>query len=640
MAGITHLQEIYTKKGKEFIDNLFGQHVIINEKIDLSRFSFQKNKQGQFEFFKRNTDKPIDKVDRTLMVFYESAINYIESLPEEIKIQIPANYRFGMEYGVRAQSHEITYDRLPKNNLILSDILIFNEAKTVTIQDKKTLDEWADMLNIERAPILFEGTLSEEQKLQIVDFLNTPFVNLVEQFKTTSFVRYIISILNPALKETALNNDIDKPIEGLVFRFGTGSNTLLAKLVDPLFTEIAKSKAVIKKENNLQPNDIYNITLADVTAYMSSINLAKVKSKGKDSSEKYIGFISQVFNNFITVYGDKYKGLDFNEPEYMKKSEFNLNYQLITNEETKSIINAHPSFESLYRIILNAFRKKKTKRAVNDIFSETILNEFNSVVEKIETYLTTGLVENEIPTFGDFHSNKFVSEEEEDIDTPEEEFQDISFLAGLSSKSKEARNKQQDMDSKKIQMINYFTQPTDDIKTKLELQGTTKCNVFIGRFQPFHNGHLKTCLDMKKRNGLPVVLVLIHTGTKTEKNVFSIDVIQKMVDVLLEAKLIDHCVILPTAFFGDIYKALRPDFEPLYFCCGEDRLNSYEKQVVYMRKNCPKINILPNIEIVQIPRIASATEVRSAIRDNDYDTFKKFTPKPLIILWELFKSEI
>ena len=68
MAGINHLYDIYNKKGSDFVSQLFSQFVTINEKMDGSAFSFERDKEtGNFKFYRRDQRNPITLVDRTLM---------------------------------------------------------------------------------------------------------------------------------------------------------------------------------------------------------------------------------------------------------------------------------------------------------------------------------------------------------------------------------------------------------------------------------------------------------------------------------------------------------------------------------------------------------------------------------------------
>ena len=43
MSGIKNLTDIYEKKGKAFIENLFNKEVTVTENLDGSSFSFEKD---------------------------------------------------------------------------------------------------------------------------------------------------------------------------------------------------------------------------------------------------------------------------------------------------------------------------------------------------------------------------------------------------------------------------------------------------------------------------------------------------------------------------------------------------------------------------------------------------------------------
>jgi len=96
--------------------------------------------------------------------------------------QIPRGWRFGLEYFANTKPVEITYDRIPKNHLLLSYVHEYGDDGKIkkTIQDKGELDNWADLLGVDRAPIIFQGYLTDDQKDKITDFLRTPFEGLVQ----------------------------------------------------------------------------------------------------------------------------------------------------------------------------------------------------------------------------------------------------------------------------------------------------------------------------------------------------------------------------------------------------------------------------------------------------------------------------
>jgi hypothetical protein len=69
------LARIYKELGQDFVNDLFKDYLVVTEKLSGSAFSFEKA-GSSLKFFKSN-DKPINLVDRTLMVYYEKPINYI-----------------------------------------------------------------------------------------------------------------------------------------------------------------------------------------------------------------------------------------------------------------------------------------------------------------------------------------------------------------------------------------------------------------------------------------------------------------------------------------------------------------------------------------------------------------------------------
>ena len=202
---INTLSNIYKQQGNEIIDKIFNDHLIVSEQIDGSRFLFQKLPDNTIVYYKKDGEQ-INYIDRTLMKFYENAITFIENMPIAIKVNLPDYWTFGFQYFPSSAPINIVYDRMPKNHLILTDISIRNEVGRTTkvIHDAKVLRDWAAKIDVEQPPIIFNGRLSDFQKSQLKRFLETPDEDLIQLFKTQSFTRYIISILNPKLTSSAL----------------------------------------------------------------------------------------------------------------------------------------------------------------------------------------------------------------------------------------------------------------------------------------------------------------------------------------------------------------------------------------------------------------------------------------------------
>lgn len=623
MSGISHLYDLYNKKGKDFIESLFNSYVTVNEKMDGSAFVFERDLDtGRFNFYKRDQRNPITLVDRTLMKYYEKPIQYIESLPPHIIKEIPRGWRFGLEYFSNNAPVEIVYDEVPKNNLILSYV---NRKESQgepggMINEKEKLDTWADLIGVERPPIIFQGRLSDDQKERIMDFLRTPFEDLVSEYKTRSFVSFIIGVLNPELKKTALNYDLNKPIEGVVFRFGENSEEqIISKMVDPVFTELAKSKS--KKRIEEKPSDFLGITVLDVMNFILENGVGSFDVEGETEDERYISFISDVFSKFLDEYGYKYKGADFQEPDYLKKDEFRLNKNLIKDRRVLKYLEEDDSYESLFKLILNSFRK--IKKRPGGIITQGIINQFNSVVSDIENIVDkpkpkAQITESELPSFLDFKKKNISPKKVEYITDEVEESDDhfYSFNEFISA----------------LETIDTSKKPLTDApkdKPKEKSSDLKDVNLLVGRFQPFHNGHLKMAKIMKEKNDLPSIVAVVHPGhNKSGNSPFNEDLVSKYMESVVKEHdgLIEGYFIVKRGLLGVIYGAAKEHgYKVNLIGSGEDRMENYKKQAEYLKKSggdFPK-----EIEIFETPRLTSGSEVRNSISNEDFLKFKKLVPQ-------------
>jgi phosphopantetheine adenylyltransferase len=634
MAGINHLYDLYNKKGADFIQALFSQYVTINEKMDGSAFSFERDPNtGKFNFYRRDQRNPITLVDRTLMKYYERPIQYIESLPPNILEKIPRGWRFGLEYFANTSPVEIVYDRIPKNHLILSFVhkMDANGKIVKTIQEKDKLDTWADLLGVERSPIIFQGNLDETQKSQLMEFLATPFQQLVQKFSTQSFVRFIISILNPELKSSALNEDLDKDVEGVVFRFGepdAEGETVLAKMVDPLFTELAKTKSQEKREK--KPSDFLGITLLDVMNFILQQGVDSFEVEGEGEDERYISFVSDVFSKFLEENEEKYRGADFEEPDYLKKPEFRLNRDLVRDRRVLKFVEEDEAFESLYKLILNSFRKLKTR--ASGIVTSGTLSQLNLLIQEIKDYIQRPekeVNESQFVSFLDFKKETqpnvdYVLQEGEDSDKDENPL--LSFEDFIS----------------KLETIENQTPPTDE--PLVEKEEDKKINVIMGRFQPFHLGHLKMAKKLHEENKLPTFVVVVYPGhNKSGNSPFDESTIKQYMDAVVKENsdvLVDYMIVSRGLLGSAINKLVEMGFEPHLVGAGEDRQEDYEKQMDYIKRTELFEKLPEDFKLVETPRSTSATEVRKKLKDEDYAALKKMLPKSVLNLYSGLSSEL
>ena len=636
MAGINHLYDLYNKKGADFVNQLFNQYVTINEKMDGSAFSFERDKDtGKFKFYRRDQRNPITLVDRTLMKYYEKPIQYIESLPPHVIQKIPRGWRFGLEYFANTNPVEIVYDRLPKNHLILSYVHQLDDAGKIvkTIQKKSSLDEWADLLGVEHSPIIFQGKLDEDQKSKLLEFLNTPFKKLVERFSTQSFVRYIISTLNPELSKSALNEDLDKEVEGIVFRFGDPNKeneTVLAKMVDPIFTEIAKQKSSEQREK--KPSDFLGITLLDVMNFILEKGLKNFEVEGDTEDERYISFISDVFAKFLDDNKEKYKGTDFEEPSYLKKEDFRLNKNLITDRKVLKYVEEDESFESLFKLILNSFRKIKTR--ATGIVTSGMVEQLNLLIQDIKDYIKkekSPVNESEFVSFSDFKKEfipnvDYIQEENEESERSENPF--FSYDEFIS----------------KLETIDNQTKDDKDQLVEKAPEDPKAVNVLIGRFQPFHSGHLKMAKKLKEKNNLPSFVVVVLPGhNKSGKSPFDERIVKQYMEAVVKDNpedLVDYMIVDRGLVGSIINKLVMMGLEPHLIAAGDDRKDYYEKQIEYIKRSDLIDNLPKDFGLEVTPRFTSATEVRDKLKSEDFASLKKLLPKSVLNLYTLLSAEM
>jgi hypothetical protein len=397
--ALTNLKEIYKDKGRSFVESLFTKYVIVSEQIDGSRITINRDLNNRLCYCKKD-GSPINFIDRTMMVFYETAFAHFEAFSMETLLKMPENWIFGFQYFPSNAPANITYDRTPENGLILTDIQIVNQdGRTVkTISDPRVLADWSNILQVEKPPVIFNGYLTGLQKEKILEYLSTPEKDLDNIFNSQSFTRYIISILNPDLRTSALMNDIDKPIEGIVFKFITpGENEVYsARLIDPIFQAHASS---VQQPIQRRSNDIYQIAMLDIIEYVEMLKLDDISLQAETPDERYIELICQIFNDYIKENGHKYIGVDFETPDFAKKPEFEINMSSIPNERTKEILR-NQKLNDLFKIMVSSFRKYR--KNVTPILTQNIVDVLNKKISEIQKKIEMIPEENEVLDFNNY----------------------------------------------------------------------------------------------------------------------------------------------------------------------------------------------------------------------------------------------
>ena len=179
-----------------------------------------------------------------------------------------------------------------------------------------------------------------------------------------------------------------------------------------------------------------------------------------------------------------------------------------------------------------------------------------------------------------------------------------------------------------------------------------KCNVTVGRFQPFTEGHMKMVEAGYKENELPCVILQIPNTKNDAKHPFTDELIKEEIKFIMgEQKKANHVSIAGHFYVknADIAKIAQTchenGFEPVMWLCGSDRYPQYSKQADTEKYKVAN-DMLMEFKAFEVKRTdddTSATKVRQAIKDDDFTTYMKMMPQGFdenTPLWEKFKKEL
>lgn len=397
MAEILSLREIFRKDGVQFVKRLLNEFVVISEKLSATRFCFERTSEG-LEFYKK--DGKITAIDRTMSSLYEAPIRYIESLSSEIISELPIGFRYGFRYFHTLKPANISYDSIPLNGLVLTDI---RNPKGRIINDVNILNTISDFLTVEKPPIIWYGKLDDSQKTRILEYLRCPEEELKTRFKTDSFTRYIISILNPEISSTALKADIEKPIDSVIFKFISEDTreVVHAKIIDPAISLYSKTV-----EREREPQDLYGIILSDVVEFIKITGLSKYKISKDVFDERYLELVSQIYNKYMEKNGYKYVGIHVDPLSFAAVPEFDINVEFVTDLKTRDLIKQSSINKHIYKIMVSSLNKMKKKPTgtVTQMLIDDVIEVTKKIKSKVEE--TPEIKESSFMTFEEYYLKK------------------------------------------------------------------------------------------------------------------------------------------------------------------------------------------------------------------------------------------
>ena len=592
--ALQNLKTYFESTNRNDFMQLLENTCVVSEKIQASSFHVRKTNSG-FEYYKSGSKDAMNKVDRTIVKYYENAIKYFKSISGDIAEQMPTDWKFGFDYMVDKKTVDIEYDKLPKNHLILTHIQVMSpsnptEIKKV-IRDPNILYKWADILNVQRPQVIFQGKLSDYQKEELVKLLEMSETQFKKEFTDASFTRKIYNIFNKGLNSTGLNLDLEKDIDSLILNFFDGKSVKNFKLE-------RFDKAERESRN---PSDMYQISILDLVEYISQYDIPSIELKEDDTDIRYIELISILFNSYVEKHATKYIGASFDSADFAQGEEFALNTTFIKNEKTLSLVQKDVLAE-LYKIALGSFRKKRTKET--DIINAALMEQINEIVAKIEALVMGETNEGDVMNFN-------------------------TYL--------------------KTQNLQTQVSPiTEALTVKYAEQGKKPVNMFVGRFQPFTLGHAKVIETISKQNGFPVVIFLVKAKAKKKEDAFKRPYDEDLqIEMLNKLKskypIKDVYVIEGSAGIDKMFNAMRGDgYEPVLWGTGTDRMKNYGFQVNNQQYR-EDLGVRADFGLFEIPRTGkniSATQVRNAMLDGDEKLFKKLTPKEIHSMYGDLKDKL
>ena len=591
--ALQNLKTYFESSNRQDFIKLIKSTSLISEKIQASSFHVKRSSNGEFEFYKSGSKIPMNKVDRTIVKYYENAINYFKSLDPKLLEKLPTDWKFGFDYLPTKKAVDIEYDVLPKNNLILTHIQTMspvnpNQIKKV-IRDPNILYHWSDLLEVQRPQIIFQGKLSEDQIAELLSILELSDQAFKNKFKDQSFTRAVYNIFNSATSSAALNNTLDKDIDSFIINFYEGKNVKSFKL----------ERFDRDYNNDRTPSDMYQLSILDLVEFMSGYDFNTIKLESEKTDERYIELISIIFNAYIDKHATKYIGSSFNSADFASLPGFELNKTFIKNEKTISLVG-NKVLSELYKIALGSFRKKRNKET--DIINKDLMSKLNTIVKSIESLIVGDVKEDEVMNFQTYLNN---------------------------------------------QNLKTQTSPIlEALKVKHPEQGKKLVNMFVGRFQPFTLGHAKVVETIHKQNGYPVVILLVKAKNKKKEDAFKRpydeDTQVAMINSLKSKYPIEEVFVIPTGGIDTMFNEMRPKYEPVLWGTGSDRMRTYGFQVDKQEYR-DDLGVRDDFGLFEIPRTGkniSATQVRNAMLDGDEKLFKKLTPNPLHSMYAELKSKL
>lgn len=430
MSKLITLNDVHEDDG--LLNLLFQNELIVFEDVQGSKIWV--NFDGDNIIIKPKTisSEPINLIDLAMQNYYNSAVKYFSTFDNRIKSLLNKKWWFGFEYFPDNIPGNIEYNRIPKNNLVLT--CIYKGSKKFNF-DVDEIFEYARLMNVDSIPVIYQGKLSYDTQEAIKYFLNTSEEDLEFVFGEKSFAFFFYKILNPQLSRSFLmEDDFQKNLEKIIIR--VPEKDVSFEILNPLYRRISDI-------NSTEFVEIYSLILINFLTFCQSINLETIKIKSTRKDEGYIKLISTLFNIYVNEVREDLLNFDFVIPKFFDKDKFKINRELITDKTTKEIIDEDPKLEYIYKIVLSSFSKERKKPI--GVFTEETITIFNNFVNNISQYLDKSmkkyreieLAKRKLIDFGEFFDIEY------DVDGDQKTYPDVysEFERGIPDDKKKKKGK-------------------------------------------------------------------------------------------------------------------------------------------------------------------------------------------------------
>jgi len=588
--GLNTLATILEKRGSEFVDKFLSEEVVITEKLDTYRILFEKQDDRLVFFKKDNTE--LNLIERTLTNVWEDAIIELTTIIGDT--QLPENIRFGVAYTPVERPIRIPYSNLPK--YILTDLTLRKNNKVVEVYDHEEATKWAAMLSMARPPVIFEGTLSEEQQ----DTIKSYGLKEFDKLKEKRFAKLVENLFEKSYSGEDL-------LEGVIIKSGKD----LAQIISYEFDLLNESF-----EKGEHSRDFYDIILLKINSFMDSYSIPVLE--GETSDEMYLEIVSDFFNKFIKKNQEILEDIN---PDFLTPPAYgyfgDLNLLLIKNKDTIKLLEKGGKIhEALYKVILSSLRKPKKQFG---LLNETAAKKFNTLV-----YLIKDTIKDEIDV------NDFVSTSE----TLNEARSENVVIDAL--------NTRQASDVDNMRVISSIQKAFEPRMIEVQ-RGEKPCVIYLTECQPFTASQMENVYMINRTWKLPVILASISNERRIDGQKFHFS--DELVKAQLDAVAIYNREIVPAFFMlegwdlNEVFEYCRPQYEPMAVITDEGKKADLALQLYFEDEvMAGRINVEQEFNIGEIENKDKLVAFR-AIEDHLYISFKDTTPQPIWGLFDTMSSE-